>query len=218
MIYEKLGTEHKSWFYWRGNRSRDDELTLIHPVNDGLHGALWGVTLQNNAVSLLSFHTDFLFFLLGRGNCTEANEEQMHTGKKKGANANRGFLRQPSSRVTTNTQTKTPFVLQKWRNTCESCVHALSLLITTRDALKRASRDINSRALLRKRLSGKLWGKEVAQERASHTGGWIIRGALYFRAHGHVQLLIIKLLHVFQVSQLWLALTELSVRENTVIL
>lgn len=63
------------------NRSRTNELTLIHPVNDGLHGALWGVALQDKTVSLITFQGNFFFFLLGRGDCTEVNKKQMHTGK-----------------------------------------------------------------------------------------------------------------------------------------
>lgn len=157
------------------NRSRDNELTLIHPVNDGLHGALWGVTLQDNTVSLISFQGNFFFFLLGRRNCTEVNKKQMHPGKgEKGAKQTQRFPE--ATLITRHLQHKPRCRLSRRSGKTWYVSHAcmrslppsLPLLITPQDPLKSASHDINLRVLLRKRLSGKLWGKEVAQERASH--------------------------------------------------
>lgn len=42
-------------------------LTGVHPVDDGLHGALRGVTVQDNTVTLFSSYIDFSLFLLGGG-------------------------------------------------------------------------------------------------------------------------------------------------------
>lgn len=58
-------------------------------------------------------------------------------------------------------------------HTCPPPPPSRPLLITPQELLKSASHDINSRAFLGKPLSGKLWRKEVAQERSSHTGGRI---------------------------------------------
>lgn len=81
------------------------------------------------------------------------------------------------------------------------------LLITPQESLKSASHDINSRAFLGKPLSGKLWRKHVAQERATVTGGWMLRGALCFcpGARACVCRGICWLLHVIMiwVAVLW---------------
>lgn len=42
-------------------------LTGIHPMNNRLHRALRGVTVQNNTVSFFRIHIDPFFFLLGWG-------------------------------------------------------------------------------------------------------------------------------------------------------
>lgn len=44
-------------------------------MNDRLHGALWGVTLQNNTVSFFWLHRNLPFFLLGWGNYREASKK-----------------------------------------------------------------------------------------------------------------------------------------------
>lgn len=51
---------------WR-ERWKDNALTPVHPVDDRLHRALWGVAVQDGAVSLISRQLHLLFFLLGGG-------------------------------------------------------------------------------------------------------------------------------------------------------
>lgn len=56
---------------WR-QRWRADALTRVHPVDDGLHGALRGVAVQDHAVSLLRLQVDLFLFLL----CGESLRKQ----------------------------------------------------------------------------------------------------------------------------------------------